>query len=141
MSVLSPKVAMIYAVNCYIAGDFEGKWSLSGFIKSMKNLISSIAKMILKMILDELYAFVFETLQLLIEKITVELTMERMIFYIRQLKALKALLKKAGDKIKNLPLLSEILSAVGGTNGNQSYLASIDDVNYADIIPEQTEPN
>ena len=141
MSVLSPKVAMIYAVNCYIAGDFEGKWSLSGFIKSMKNLISSIAKMILKMILDELYAFVFETLQLLIEKITVELTMERMIFYIRQLKALKALLKKAGNKIKNLPLLSEILSAVGGTNGNQSYLASIDDVNYADIIPEQTEPN
>lgn len=141
MSVLSPKVAMIYAVNCYIAGDFEGKWSLSGFIKSMKNLITSIAKMILKMILDELYAFVFETLQLLVEKIMVELTMERIMFYIRQLKALKALLKQAGNMIKNLPLLSKILSAVGGTNGNQHFLASIDDVNYADIIPKQTEPN
>lgn len=141
MSVLSPKVAMIYAVNCYIAGDFEGKWSLSGFIKSMKNLISSIAKMILKMILDELYAFVFEILQLLIEKIMVELTMERIMFYIRQLKALKALLKQASNMIKNSPLLSTILSAVGGTNGNQHFLASIDDVNYADIIPKQTEPN
>ena len=141
MSVLSPKVAMIYAVNCYIAGDFEGKWSLSGFIKSMKNLITSIAKMILKMILDELYAFVFETLQLLVEKIMVELTMERIMFYIRQLKALKALLKQAGNLIKNSPLFLNILSAAGGTSGNQSFLASIDDVNYADIIPKQTEPN
>lgn len=137
MSVLSPKVAMIYAVNCYIAGDFEGKWSLSGFIKSMKNLITSIAKMILRQILDELYAFVFETLQLLVEKIMVELTMERIMFYIRQLKALKALLKQAVNTIQNSPLLSLVL----GKSASQSYLASIDDVNYADIIPTQTEPN
>ena len=144
-SILSPKIAMIYAVNSYIAGDLEGKnfgqdWKMENFIKSMYNLILSVAKMIRDQILNELYAFVYETLQLLIEKIMIKLTMERIMFYIRQLKSLKALLKQAVNLVKNSPILQLVLNATGGASSNQSYLASIDDVNYADIIPTQTEP-
>ena len=144
-SILSPKIAMIFAVNSYIIGsddvDLTKGWNFSDFFKEMKNLIVGMAKQILQQILDELYAYVVEILQMLVEKIVLELTLERIEFYKRQLYALKRLLESAVNTVKNSPLLNTILGLAGGTAGfASSNLAAIDNVDYADIIPTQTEP-
>lgn len=117
-SILSPKVMILLAINSNIMG---GKMpsSIEEILKSLNNLIVAIIKEIKDMILQELYNFLIKQLTPLIELYINKLTLESIKYY-------KELLE---DIINN---------CLPSSYGAQSV---IDDVNYADIIPQETVPN
>lgn len=117
-SILSPKIMILLAINSKIMGN-ELPSSIEDILKSLNNLIVAIIKEIKDMILQELYNFLIKQLTPLIELYINKLTLESIKYY-------KELLE---DIINNyLP----------SSQGAQSV---IDDVNYADIIPQETVPN
>lgn len=122
ITLLSPKVAILYAVNAYIMkGNVDDLESWETFFGTFGNLIKSVAKKIKDIIIQELYAFAMEKLKPLLELYTNKLLLET----IRDYKDLLV-------NLKRLCLPSN--SNGGGT----THL--IDNVDYADIIPTKNKP-
>lgn len=127
LQVLSPKVMVLYALNSYFMGDAAdgdfSKINVENLLKGLINLIQSLVKQVLEIILQELLKFLLEEVMDLVLLMIEKLLLERIRYYIELLRRLLALLdmfsranKKKADTI-------------------------IDNVNYADIVPEQTKPN
>lgn len=122
LCMLSPKVSILYAINAYILkGNVDDLKSWETFLSTFGNLFTSIAKKIKDIILQELYAFVMDKLKPKLELYTNELLLET----IRDYK----------DLLTNLWQLRRI-------NGNNSSDGGniIDNVDYADIIPQKNNP-
>lgn len=122
LQVLSPKVAILYAVNSAIVGQVDKIEGMENLLKDIQNVIISIVKQAKDILIKELYNYMMEQLspilQLFISKIALE-----------TIKAYK-------DLIMNLILnCIPILSF-----GNQRVGTMIDNINYADIVPKETSP-
>ena len=127
LQVLSPKVAVLYAINSEIMGDVADISEWENFIKNFDNVIKNIVVSIKDIIVKELYNFMMEQLKPLLELLISKLALETVKYY-------KELIE---DLIKNcIPMLQF------GNGGD----TTIDNVNYADIERnvnndvEQTEP-
>lgn len=123
MSMLSPKVAILYAVNSYVLnGNADDLSSWEKFIETFGNLLKSIIKKIKDIIIQQLYVFVMDNLKPLLELYTNKLLLETIRDY-----------KDLLTNLKRLCLPSSNSNANGSTH-------LIDNVDYADIIPEKTKP-
>lgn len=127
MQVLSPKVMVLYALNSYFMGDAAdgdfSKINVENLLKGLANLIQKLVKQVLEIILQELLKFVLEEVMDLVLLMIEKLLLERIRFYVELLRRLLALLDMF---MKNNSKKSDTI---------------IDNVNYADIVPEQTKPN
>lgn len=131
MQVLSPKVMLLYAINSYFMGDATdgdfSKINIDNFIKGLTNLISTIAKQVFDMIMQELMKFLMEIIQELISLMIYKLLLEKIMYYIEILKRLLALIAMFSGSLK-------------GPGSNAEPDTIIDNVSYADIIPEVNKP-
>ena len=117
-SVLSPKVMILIAINSHLMGN-ELPSSIEEFLKSINNLLVAIVKEIKDLILEELFNFLIKELEPLISLYLSKLTLETIKYY--------------------KELLSNLIDACMSSN-NSSVQGVIDNVNYADIVPQETTP-
>ena len=132
MQVLSPKVMLLFALNSYFMGDVTdgdfSKINVTQFLKGLQNLIVSIVKQVFEIIMKQLIQFILDKIKELVMLIIEKLLLERIRFYIELFKRLLALLQMFYNTFANI-----------GKNGAKT-TSIIDNVNYADIVPPQTEP-
>lgn len=122
ITLLSPKVVILYAVNAYIMkGNADDLKSWETFFGTFGNLIKSVAKKIKDIIIQELYAFAMDKLKPLLE-----------------LYANKLLLETIRDYKDLLVNLKRLCLPSNSSNGGTTHL--IDKVDYADIIPSKNKP-
>ena len=125
LHILSPKVAVLYAINSQImGGDAEEMANLKSwedFLKNFQNVLFKIIKEIKNVLVEELYRFVMEQLQPLLELMIAKIALETVQYY-------RELIEQ---------LLLGCVPEIPGINGNP---AAIDNVNYADIIEPQQQP-
>ena len=130
MQVLSPKVMLLFALNSYFMGDVTdgdfSKINILQFLKGLQNLIASIVKQVFEIIMKQLLQFIMDKLKELIMLIIEKLLLERIRFYIELFKRLLALFQMFYNAFRG--------------KGGPSTTSIIDNVNYADIVPVQTEP-
>lgn len=135
MQVLSPKVAILFKVNSEIMGNLDpeepnwGKFdSWEAFLKNFRNLVTQLIKEIKEMIIKQLYKWLMEQIQPLLELFVSKIMLETIRYY--------------------RELIAQLIGACGfafgdglglGNGGNNEY--AIDNVNYADIVPVQDNPN
>lgn len=123
---LSPKVAVLYAINNAVMGDATAIFSPTEYFqfitKNMKNLITQISKSILELFLKKLMDFVNEKLKPLLKQFAEKVALEQVIVYTS---LIEQVISTCGSALKSLISQGE-LSTV------------IDNVNYADIITENT---
>lgn len=128
MQVLSPKVMLLYAINSYFMGDAADgdftKINVENFIKGFSNLITSMAKQVFDLIMQELLKYLMEEVQELLVLLSEKLILERIQYYKEILRRLLALIDMFANALK------------GGPKAD----TYIDNVNYADIIPQQIKP-
>ena len=117
-TILSPKVMILIAINSHLMGD-ELPSSIEDFLKSINNLLVAIVKEIKDLILEELFNFLIKELEPLISLYLSKLTLESIKYY--------------------KELLSNIIDACMSSN-NSSVQGVIDNVNYADIVPQEITP-
>ena len=117
MTVLSPKVYLLLLINLKIIGR-ETNFNLEGFLEQYKQIIAelirSIRDIILEYITKELMAIIGD----LVKEITIKFSIEQAMYWQR-------LYKKLIDCFKR-------------NRFNLDF--SIDDVDYADILPNEEEP-
>lgn len=118
-AILSPKVMILLAINMHIMGNDVPK-SFDELFEGLGNLIITIIKEIKDVILNELYNFLMEQLTPLIELFVSKLALETIKFY--------------------KELLTNLLEACFGGSGNKPQ-SMLDNVNYADIVPQETTPD
>jgi hypothetical protein len=127
LQVLSPKVAILYAINSQILGDVGDLTDWENFIKNSDTLMKNIIESVKDIIVKELYNFMMQQLKPLLELLVHKLALETIKYY--------------KELIQNL-----ILNCIPNFNfwGGSSLSTTIDNVNYADIIvrgeKERTEP-
>jgi hypothetical protein len=125
MQVLTPKVMVLYAVNSYVmGGDMEDVFKINDWDKvldSWKNLIINMTCQIKDIIIKELYNWVVSKISPLIKLFVEKLTLEALNYYTDLITQL----------IENC---TDMASSFNSSN------TVIDNVNYADIIPTQTQP-
>lgn len=124
LQILSPKVAVLYIINSVImGGKVDDVTAWVDFIKNWENIIVSIVRQVKDLILQELYNYLMQQLQPILQLFISKLAIETV--------------KDYKDLINNLILncIPMINLNLGGTN------TVIDNVNYADIIPTQTKPS
>lgn len=125
MQVLTPKVIVLYAVNSYVmGGDMEDVFKINDWDKlldSWKNLIINMTCQIKDIIIKELYNWVVSKISPLIKLFVEKLTLEALNYYTDLITQL----------IENC---TDMASSFNSSN------TVIDNVNYADIIPTQTQP-
>lgn len=130
MQVLSPKVMLLFALNSYFMGDVTdgdfSKINILQFLKGLQNLIASIVRQVFEIIMKQLLQFIMDKLKELIMLIIEKLLLERIRFYIELFKRLLALFQMFYNAFRG--------------KGGPSTTSIIDNVNYADIVPVQTEP-
>lgn len=115
--IFSPKVIMMLQINAHIMGkDFP---SFQNFIWGMLSIIKNLIRQIKDMVLDVIWDFLISKLKPLLTLFTSKLFLEMISEY-------RALLEVMLDCI-----------TIFKTN---KVLTTIDDVNYADIIPVETTP-
>lgn len=124
LQVLSPKIMLLYAINDKILQPEEGRTmkGVQSFINDFRNLIVSMVKKIKDIILQELFDFLMGQIKPLITIFIQKLLLETLYYYkilIEQL--IKACTINFNFNINRDPL-------------------QIDNVQGADIIPSQTEP-
>lgn len=123
LQVLSPKVAVLYAINSSILGDVSKISGIDDLLKDLQNIIISIVKQAKDILIKELYEYMMSELKVLLELFISKIALET-------IKAYKDLIT---DLIQNcIPNLN-----FGGF-GTMS--TQIDNVNYADIVPTQETP-
>lgn len=164
LQVLSPKVALLFKINSYVMGsldpqeiheeDKEGKFDMmDSFLSQFNNVITSMIIQIKDMIIQQLYDYVIGKLKLLIQLMMQQLILETIEYYklllLQLLNGLKALRNSLSSIYK------DILSRFFTNYSDQSDLGystttigsgfngqfTLDDVNYADIVPEQVGPD
>lgn len=123
LQILTPKVMLLFAINDYfLTNKRSTQIDIEGFLKNFWNIITTcilrIAELILQSLLDLVLGYIRPILVLVVEK----LLLETLLYY-------KELL---------IDLLSKcaIIPTFGFNFGN----FVIDNVNYADIIPQKTTP-
>ena len=128
LQVLSPKVMMLYAVNSYFMGDAAdgdfSKINVKELLKGLTNLIISIVKQVLEMLLKELLSYLLNEFKILLNALLRKIILERIEYYLEILQGILNLIKMFYNAF---------------TKGKKSD-SIIDNVNYADIIPPENNP-
>lgn len=128
LQVLSPKVMMLYAVNSYFMGDAAdgdfSKINVKELLKGLTNLIISIAKQVLEMLLKELLSYLLNELKELLNALLRKIILERIEYYLEILQGILNLIKMFYNAF---------------TKGKKAD-SVIDNVNYADIVPPENNP-
>lgn len=119
MSVLSPKVYLLLLINLKIIGR-ESNFNLEEFLGQYKQLIADLIRSIRDQLLEYLQRELMIIIGDLVKELTVKLSLEQAQYYTR-------LIKKLIDCFKR-------------RKSNNDIDFSIDDVNYADILPSEEEP-
>jgi hypothetical protein len=123
LQVLSPKVAILYAVNSAINGQVDKIEGMENLMKDIQNVILSIIKEVKNIIIKELYNFMMEKLAPILKLFISKLALET-------IKAYK-------DLILNL-----ILNCIPNISFNFNTMGTIiDNVGYADIVPKKERPD
>lgn len=133
LQILSPKVMFLYYINTYIMGSVTNmeEWkkafsinSLDEFFAKFSNLIISLCKQIIEILIKQLLNFLLEKISPMLKILTMELLLET----IRDYK----------------DLIIQLITACGigipFSLSNTENLV-IDDVRYADIVPILEVPN
>ena len=115
-SVLSPKVYLLLLINLKIIGR-ETNFDLEGFIGQYKQLIADLIRSIRDQLLDYLMREIMIIIGDLVKEITIKLSVEQARYYARLIKRLIDCFRKHGRSLD----------------------FNVDDVNYADILPEEQE--
>lgn len=119
VEVLSPKVAILYAINSAFLGDVGNMKSWEHFLNNFQNVIVMIVRQIKDIIIQEMYQFLMDQLKPLIDLFIAKIALETV--------------KNYKDLITNL--IENCIPNIGFQfNKHQSV---IDNVNYADIVPKQ----
>lgn len=128
LQVFSPKVMILYAINSYFMGDVtEGdftKINITNLLKGSTNLILNIVKQVTDIILNELLFYLLTELKELLNLFLRKIMLERLEYYIEIIKGLLSLINMFNK----------------GLNGKPNANSIIDNVNYADIIPQKNNP-
>lgn len=128
LQVLSPKVMMLYAVNSYFMGDAAdgdfSKINVKELLKGLTNLIISIVKQVLEMLLKELLSYLLNELKELLNALLRKIILERIEYYLEILQGILNLIKMFYNAF---------------TKGKKAD-SIIDNVNYADIVPSENNP-
>ena len=128
LQVLSPKVMMLYAVNSYFMGDAAdgdfSKINVKELLKGLTNLIISIVKQVLEMLLKELLSYLLNELKELLNALLRKIILERIEYYLEILQGILNLIKMFYNAF---------------TKGKKAD-SIIDNVNYADIVPPENNP-
>jgi hypothetical protein len=128
LQVLSPKVMMLYAVNSYFMGDAAdgdfSKINVKELLKGLNNLIVSIAKQVLEMLLKELLSYLLNELKELLNALLRKIILARIEYYLEILQGIINLIKMFYNAF---------------TKGKKAD-SVIDNVNYADIVPPENNP-
>lgn len=117
MTVLSPKVYLLLAINIELLGP-KSKFSFEDFLAMHKQLIASIIRAIVDQLLQYLINELMKLVSELAKEISVRLTIEQAQYYQHLIKRLIACFKKNRHTLD----------------------FKIDDVDYADIINTEEEP-
>ena len=115
-SVLSPKVYLLLLINLKIIGR-ETNFDLEGFIGQYKQLIADLIRSIRDQLLDYLMREIMIIIGDLVKEITIKLSVEQARYYARLIKRLIDCFRKHGKSLD----------------------FSVDNVDYADILPEEQE--
>ena len=120
-AVLSPKILLLFEINRQILGDDGKLLSFEELLNMMMNVITSIVKEIVDLILQELLQFVLAQLQPLFELLASKILMEQLKYY--------------------KDMITLMLKACKFNFGNKSTDPNrLDEVNYADIDTPPTQP-
>lgn len=123
LQILSPKVAILYAINGAVMGsEIDNMASWEDFLKKYQNLLFTIIRQVKDIIVEELYKFLMDKLKPLLELMISRIIRETIQYY--------------RDLI--MQIIKECSFTLPGANSVNSI---IDNVQYADIVGEQTEPN
>lgn len=117
-AILSPKVMILLAINSHIMGN-EFPASIEEILEGLTNLIVTIIKEIKDLILNELYNFLMSLLTPLFELFATKISLESIEYY--------------------KELITDLIEACS-LNWGGSAQSVIDNVNYADIVPQETTP-
>lgn len=115
--ILTPKVYLIFLINFKILGK-EPSFNWEEFWKIFQNFISLLVKLIADKVVAYFAAILMKQLDELVRQISTKLAMEQAAYYVK-------LIRKLIDCFKRKK------STLG---------FSVDDVDYADILPEYGEP-
>lgn len=116
-AVLSPKIYLLLLINLKIMGQ-EANFNLEQFLGSYKTLISNLIRAIRDQLLEYLVKELMKKLGDIVKEVAYKLSIEQAAYYARLMKKLIDCFKKHR---KDLDF-------------------SLDDVDYADILPEDNEP-
>ena len=119
MTVLSPKVYLLLLINLKIIGR-ETNFNLEGFLAQYKQLIADIIRSIRDIILEYITKELMKIVGELVKEVTIKFSVEQALYWQRLYKRLIDCFKYKRQKF-NIDF-------------------SIDDVDYADILPSDTEP-
>lgn len=133
LQVLSPKVMVLYAINCKIFNDSDTDTSkkvdpIEFMRKNINNLLNSLIPQISNIIVSLLLGFLMKVLQPKIKKFVEKLNLEQAMKYVAQL------------KLAYRQCVGAYMNWAEYFGGSASTRSVIDNVTYADIIPKQTEP-
>lgn len=133
LQVLSPKVMVLYAINCKIFNDSDTDTSkkvdpIEFMRKNINNLLNSLIPQIGNIIVSLLLGFLMKVLQPKIKKFVEKLNLEQAMRYVAQL------------KLAYRQCVGAYMNWAEYFGGSASSRSVIDNVTYADIIPKQTEP-
>lgn len=133
LQVLSPKVMVLYAINCKIFNDRDTDTSkkvdpIEFMRKNINNLLNSLIPQISNIIVSLLLGFLMKVLQPKIKKFVEKLNLEQAMKYVAQL------------KLAYRQCVGAYMNWAEYFGGSASNRSVIDNVTYADIIPKQTEP-
>ena len=115
-SVLSPKVYLLLLINLKIIGR-ETNFDLECFIGQYKQLIADLIRSIRDQLLDYLMREIMIIIGDLVKEITIKLSVEQARYYARLIKRLIDCFRKHGRSLD----------------------FNVDNVDYADILPEEQE--
>lgn len=124
LQVLTPKVAILYMINSAVmGGDVDKIKSWEDFLKNFQNVLIAIIKQIKDILIEELYKYIMEQLKPLLELMIAKIALETVQYY-------RDLIEK---------LLTDCIPVIDFNFTKTP--TTIDNVNYADIVPEETSPS
>jgi len=117
MSILSPKVYLVFAINLQILGQ-STSFSLSDFIEKYRQMIVEIIRAVRDALIQYLVDELMKILADLAKEVAVKLTVEQAQYYMR--------------------LIRRLIDCFRSNRGDLDF--NTDNVNYADILEEVGEP-
>ena len=121
MTVLSPKVYLLLLINLKIIGR-ETNFNIEGFIDQYKQLLVDIVRSIRDHILEYLTSELMKIVGDIVKQLTIKLSLEQVLYWQRLYKKIMDCWKYRKQK----------------NNFNIDF--NIDNVDYADIYDQETEP-